>query len=860
MPLEQGEKMLEPVSVHMQRVDWSVSPLGLPESWTTSLRNTCAMLQRTHAQVVLFWGPELVALYNDAYAPTIGDKHPRALGRPAHENWAELWDDLGPLLRGVMATGETFSSKDRPFYIERHGYGETVYFDVSYSAVPDDDGSIGGVLCIVSETTERVMAYQRLQDSEAALQASEAEARKAAEELAAIYQAAPIGLAFLDTDLRYVQINERLAEWNGFSAHEHIGKSVAELLPDMNEQMLGLFNKVLQGEPRWGQEIVGGTPGRPDPQSTWRENWVPMRGRDGKIAGIAVSCEDVTDERRAHRAVATLNRVGIALAGVHELEDLVQMVTDAGVELSGAGFGAFFYNVLDAAGESYMLYSLSGAPREAFEGFPMPRNTQVFAPTFNGEGIVRSDDITRDPRYGHNVPRHGMPEGHLPVRSYLAAPVISRDGEVLGGLFFGHPEPGRFGEHHERLVEGLAAQAGVAIENARLIQRVQEANETLEKRVAQRTAELTEAHEALRQSQKMEAIGQLTGGVAHDFNNLLTPIVGSLDLLRHRLAEDARSVRLLDGALESAQRAATLVQRLLAFARRQPLQPTAVDMKALVNGMAGLITSTLGPQIRVTVEAPDDLRHALADQNQVEMALLNLGVNARDAMPGGGALHIDLAELEADGSEPDLEAGRYVRLAVTDTGSGMDGKTLERAIEPFFSTKQLGQGTGLGLSMVHGLASQLGGVLRLESELGKGTRAELWLPACEGKAPVARNEANPRLAQAQGKVLLVDDEPHVRTTTATMLRDMGYEVSEAASGPEALQLLVTGPAPDVLLSDHLMPGLTGTDLARQVRDRNPETRIIIMSGFAEVEALSGEFAYLPKPFRRSDLARLLVES
>lgn len=855
---ESGELSPPSVATLIDSADWAASPLGLPATWSTPLRTTWTMLEAAHAQIVLFWGPDLTALYNDAYAPTIGDKHPRAFGRPARENWAELWDDLEPLLRGVMATGKTFSARDRPFYIERRGYGETAHFDISYSAVREADGAVAGVLCIVSETTERVQAYRRLREGEAALQVSEAHARQQAEELAAIYQAAPIGLAFLDTDLRYVQINERLAEWNGISAADHIGKRVAEVVPGLDERAVAVFRSVLDGHARWGVEIVGPTPGRPDPQSTWRENWVPMRDAEGRIMGIAVSCEDVTEERKTQRAVVTLNRVGMAMSGVHAREDLVQMVTDAGVELCGAGFGAFFYNVLDDAGESYMLYALSGVPRESFEGFAMPRNTAIFAPTFGGERTVRSDDILAEPAYGRNAPHTGMPEGHLPVRSYLAVPVTTREGEVLGGLFFGHPEPSRFTEAHEQLVEGLAAQAGIAIENARLIQRVQDANETLEKRVAQRTAELTEAHEALRQSQKMEAIGQLTGGVAHDFNNLLTPIVGGLDLLRHRLADDPRAGRLIDAALESAQRAGTLVQRLLAFARRQPLQPVAVDLGALVTGMQGLLTSTLGPQISIDIRVAPDLPPARADHNQVEMALLNLAVNARDAMAQGGALAITLTAREATPADSELAPGRYLSLVVSDTGTGMDSETLERAVEPFFSTKQIGHGTGLGLSMVHGLARQLEGALVLDSKPDNGTRVELLLPACRDEAQLPTAEIAAPTLRAQGTVLLVDDEAHVRTTTATMLRDMGFDVVEAGSGAEALELLDAGMAPDLLLSDHLMPGQTGASLARQVRDRRPGTHVIIMSGFTDVETISAEFAYLPKPFRQGDLARLLV--
>jgi PAS domain S-box-containing protein len=381
---------------------------------------------------------------------------------------------------------------------------------------------------------------------------------------------------------------------------------------------------------------------------------------------------------------------------------------------------------------------------------------------------------------------------------------------------------------------------------------------TAEKEAA---AELERAQEALRQSQKMEAMGQLTGGVAHDFNNLLTPIVGSLDMLQRRGLGGPREQRLIDGAMQSADRAKTLVQRLLAFARRQPLQPSAVDVGKLVAGMADLIASTSGPQIQVVVGAAEGLPPAKADPNQLEMALLNLGVNARDAMPDGGTLRItaDLDRIGAD-HRSGLRPGPYVRLSVADTGVGMDEATLKRAVEPFFSTKGIGKGTGLGLSMVHGLASQLGGALNVESRPGIGTNIELWLPASDLPADEAGLAAPASAAPAKaGTALLVDDEELVRESTAGMLEDLGYEVVQAACAEEALRLIEDGLRPDVLVSDHLMPGITGTDLAGIVQAQLPATAVLIVSGYAEADGIAPHFPRLVKPFRNSDLAASLAE-
>jgi signal transduction histidine kinase len=365
----------------------------------------------------------------------------------------------------------------------------------------------------------------------------------------------------------------------------------------------------------------------------------------------------------------------------------------------------------------------------------------------------------------------------------------------------------------------------------------------------------------LRQAQKMEAMGQLTGGVAHDFNNLLTPIVGSLDMLQRRGLGGEREARLIAAAAQSAERARTLVQRLLAFARRQPLQPAAVDIAALVSGMADLIASTTGARIRLDINIADGLPSAHADANQLEMALLNLGVNARDAMPDGGNLKIS-AEAITVGAEhgAGLPPGDYVRLSVGDTGSGMDEATMARAIEPFFSTKGVGQGTGLGLSMVDGLARQLGGALTLDSQVGAGTAAHLWLPVSNDALAVdaTRPSETANADAALGVALLVDDEELVRLSTADMLADLGYRVVEATSAEEALRRLREGLTPDLIITDHIMPGMTGTDLARILATERPTTPVLIVSGYAEVDGVAPGFARLTKPFRHAELRASLA--
>ena len=384
----------------------------------------------------------------------------------------------------------------------------------------------------------------------------------------------------------------------------------------------------------------------------------------------------------------------------------------------------------------------------------------------------------------------------------------------------------------------------------------------LERRVEERTAEHKAAMAQLHEVQKLETLGQLTGGVAHDFNNLLTPITGALDLLYKQYADkDPRSGRLLNNALKAADRARTLVQRLLGFARRQTLQTEAVDIVRLISGMRDLISSSIGPTIEVAIEPEEDLPLAVVDPNQLELAILNLCVNARDAMPDGGKLHIAVrAEAVKAGTVPGLAAGDYVRLSVTDNGSGMSAETLSRAIEPFYSTKEIGRGTGLGLSMVHGLAAQLGGGFAIASELGKGTSVTLYLPAAESDASEADVAASgvSRRSERRLSILLVDDEDLVRFATAEMIRELGHEVTEVGSGSEALDLFDRGLEVDAVITDYKMPRMDGAALAERIRENRPSLPILIITGYTGVTDEALHLPRLAKPFGQAELGAALA--
>jgi len=399
-------------------------------------------------------------------------------------------------------------------------------------------------------------------------------------------------------------------------------------------------------------------------------------------------------------------------------------------------------------------------------------------------------------------------------------------------------------------------------------ERLAEANATLENRVRERTAALEEAYqkvveestqralaeEQLRQVQKLEMIGELTGGVAHDFNNLLTAVLGNLSLIqRHLPAHDLKGQRFVEGAMQGASRGAALTQRLLAFARRQSLEVVPADIVALINGMKALLERSVGPEFTLSFELPSDPIVSMIDANQVELAILNLAVNARDAMPNGGEISIGVDRKEGTG---DLPGGPYVRISVSDTGRGMDKETLRRAIDPFFSTKQLGKGTGLGLSMVHGLAIQLNGALRLHSKVGQGTRAELYFPVSQQVAEmrgVELVETAPALRRL--RILLVDDDTLIAMSSVDMLEDLGHEVVEANSGKQALDVLRSQGHFDLLITDFAMPGMNGAQLIEAARPLCPDLPILLATGYAEIPGGSFEdVSRIGKPYTQAQLA------
>ncbi len=784
------------------------------------------------------------------------------IGRPIREAFPDIeGQGFFEMLDQVYATGERVEGTAAPgTYRQPDGSLQERFLTFVYDAMRDADGTIVGVRCEGADVTEAHKAQKAVRESEARFRTA--------------LEIETVGALQFTMDGLLVDANDAFLRMSGYDRAD-LGRdglgwrslTAPEWRADADRALAEL--KAAGETTPYEMEYL-----RKD-GSRWWALFAAKLLPDGTgfefVLDVTARRETELALREQTRILATLNALGTSIAGELDLERLVQMITDAGVELTGAKFGSYFHNVMDETGERLHLFTLSGAAREDFAGLGRPRATGILGPTFRNEGVVRSDDILADPRYGQFDPHRGMPGGHLPVRSYLGVSVVSRTGEVLGGLLFGHPEPNCFTDSHEQLMVGLAAQAAIAIDNARLFQEVQTARQTLEQRVEARTAELDQAHEALRQAQKMEAVGQLTGGIAHDFNNLLAGISGSLEIIERRFAAGRTDglERFIRGAQTSTQRAASLTQRLLAFSRRQTLDPKPTDVNRLVFGMEDLIRRTVGPAIRVEVVGAGGLWPARVDPAQLESALLNLAINARDAMPTGGRLTIETANkwLEDRWARArDIPPGQYLSICVTDSGTGIPKDIVDRIFDPFFTTKPIGQGTGLGLSMIHGFVRQSGGQIRVYTEDGRGTTMCLYLPRYIGEVEDDEAPADSVPADGSGRaVLVIDDEPTVRMLIVEVLEEAGYTAIEAEDGPSGLKVLQSATPIDLLITDVGLPGgLNGRQVADAGRQTRPDLKVLFVTGFAENAAVGNGFlepgmAVITKPFVLAELGAKVAE-
>jgi PAS domain S-box-containing protein len=812
------------------QMDWASSAFGEREAWPPQLSSMIEVVLTSRFPMFLLWGAERLMIYNDAYVPILGTLHPAALGRPFFEVWPDVGAEVGASIDKAFS-GEASYFENLPVTVQRFGFEERAWFTFSYSPVHGAPGRIEGALCVCAETSATI----RVANRQAFLAALEARLRPltdaqqiigvAQEELGRHLQASRVGYGAVDPTERYFTTANN---WTDGTVPNHAGV-----------HDLAAFGEDVHAAIRRGEVLA---------LHNVRDDRLPLSGK--ALAAF---------EQLQIRAVVTVSLVKdermVAALYVHQQtprhwdEDEIATISEVAERTWAAVERARAEEELRALNE---MLEVRVAERTAERDRLWALSEDMLAHA-NYDGMLSAVS----PAWTRVL---GWTEAELLTRPY-ASFMHPEDMEATLAALSRMGESGQPARFENRIATRDGSWTPVEWtvvpepDSANFIAVGRDLSAS-----KMREAELATAREALRQSQKMEAMGQLTGGVAHDFNNLLTPIVGSLDMLQRNGVGNERERKLIAGAMQSAERAKTLVQRLLAFARRQPLQPGPVDVGKLISGMAELVSRTTGPQINVVSVAPEDLPPAEADQNQLEMALLNLGVNARDAMPDGGTLRIT-AEAKTVGAEhrTKLKPGTYVKLSVADTGIGMDEATLGRAVEPFFSTKGIGKGTGLGLSMVHGLASQLGGALQIASRPGMGTNVELWLPISSAPTESPQNGAiaDPPKADA-GTALLVDDEDLVRMSTAAILTDLGYGVVEAASAETALALIDGGLKPDLLVSDHLMPGMNGTDLARAIRARGEDVKVLIVSGYADNEGLSSDFPRLNKPFRADEMAASLA--
>jgi PAS domain S-box-containing protein len=610
----------------------------------------------------------------------------------------------------------------------------------------------------------------------------------------------------LDKSGLVVSWNSGAQRFKGYEAHEIIGKSFANFYTE-EDRAAGGPQAALATAARDGRFEKEGWRVRKDGSRFWAHVVIdPIRDPSGELIGFAKITRDLTERKQAEMALMQSER---------QFRLLVQGVTD------------------------YAIYMID----------PTGRVSNWNAGAERIKGYTAAEIVGRhfSQFYTEEDRASGLPQTALETAARVGR--FEREGWRLrkdGSRFWAHV-----------VIDVIRDEMGQVIGFAKITRDV------TERRDAQKALE--QAQQALFQSQKMESIGQLTGGIAHDFNNLLMAVLGSLELVQKRLVDkDPKTLSLLDNAIQGAQRGASLTRRMLAFARRQELKTESVDLPALVRGMTGLIERSIGPSVRIHVRFPSDLPTVLTDANQLEAALINLAVNARDAMPDGGEITI-AAQTEQLG--PDnrcrLPPGAYVCLSVTDTGEGMDEATLGHAMEPFFTTKGVGKGTGLGLSMVHGLAEQSGGRLRLESRPGEGARVEMWLPVSGGAPAALRGHALHAPAPPRTRrmtVLAVDDDGLVLMNTCAMLEELGHTVLQAESGPEALRLLAERPDIGLLITDQAMPGMTGLQLSQAVKDLRPDLPVILATGYAELPlGADPALGRLAKPFTQAELAQSVAE-
>ena len=808
MPLDLSQTLAEvfpgdsDMARRMREKDWSRTPLGPPDQWPAGLKAPLAMMLESRFEMWLGWSDDLCFLYNDAYVPTLGTKHPATLGRPFREVWREVYADVEPQVRSVMVEGRPTWNKALQLLLERNGYPEETYHTFSYSPLRDG-GDVKGLMCVVTEETERVISERRLETvrrlGECLIGAVTRDAvlQGVCDALAGNTEDFPFALAY---------VRDPLGGLVGCSATEE-GRDLLQR--------------------PWPLAAAGAEPRRHAlpraayPTGAWSippTEYLAMTipGAQGEPAATLVL--GVNPHRRDDEGLA----------------DLATLVADR------------------AAGAFAQARSVEDERRRSDRIWTNARDLMVVV---DGDGRFQSVSPAWTRILGHRI------EDVIGRR--IADFVVPEDATVtdraLDSVAHGSQVTGF--ENRYRTLDGgsrwiswnTASEAGLIYGYGRDI--------TEEKQQAEA---LKHAEEALRQAQKMEAIGQLTGGVAHDFNNLLTVIRSSADLLRSRDLPPERRRRYIDAISDTADRAAKLTSQLLAFSRRQALKPERFNVATKVETLGDMLRSILGARIQLDIQALCEDGFVESDINQFETALINLAVNARDAMGGEGALKI---RIDVAGAIPALRGhatsqGDFVTVSVIDGGAGIAEDDLTRIFEPFFTTKEVGRGTGLGLSQVYGFAKQSGGDVAVESDLGRGATFTLYLPRTRRAETPALRPQTPVRSRHEGRVLVVEDNAAIGEFATQLLQDLGYRTELAANAVEALARLETEPSFNMVFSDVVMPGIGGVELARTIKERWPQVPVVLTSGYSHVLATDAHhgFPLLHKPYSVEELSHILRQA
>ena len=796
------------------RTDWSNSALGDAGQWPQSLRTAVDIVLHSPMPMLLLWGPQLTQIYNNGFAMLAGSKHPHAFGQPAHLIWPELRDFTDPIYRAVLQ-GQVRTYSERRFTLQRDGKDSDFWLDLTYSPIRDETAQVAGILVTAIETNERRrIALELQQRSEDSLKA-----QQQTEERLQLALAATDAVGTWDWDIgedRFIA-DAHFAQLHGVDPAQASQLPISDYLQGVHPEDRALIARSIK------HCITHGTEYAEEYrllQGDGDIRWVFARGRcykdhHGRPVRFLGAALDLTERKHTEQALRQsqtelqliINAMPILISYVDH-EERFRLNNAAYLDWYGLTpqelYGRTIREVIGE--EAYFLRAPYIA--EALAGRPC--SFSLYTP--HRDGSIRHALM-------NYLPRHGA------------------DGAVNGFYIFVIDETER--KKTEEALRNL--------------------NETLEERVSARTEQLAQANQrlqnemfereraedALRHAQKMEAVGQLTGGIAHDFNNMLTGIIGSLDLMQRYIADGRANEigRFTEAAVSSANRAAALTHRLLAFSRRQSLDRKQLNVNELIHSLEDLIRRTKGDQIELKLQLADDLWPVSTDVSQLENALLNLVINARDAMPEGGELLIETVNVYLDGSdittlEP-VKAGDYLMLAVSDNGTGMTPSVRSKAFDPFFTTKPIGQGTGLGLSMIYGFAQQSGGHVSLDSLPGQGTCVRLYLPrlyALEPEHPPANPVEPPAHLPSGETVVVVEDDPAVRMLVLDLLKELGYRAFEAEDAKSALPLLESDLRVDLLVTDVGLPSMNGRQLAEVARQHRPGLKVLFMTGYAQKAA------------------------